>query len=154
MRIEISDDAGCELVPVAQGHTHTNAACLVIPEASADRALIGVPLIQLAYVRSGDKGDQANIGVMARDPRFLPWIARTLSHEEVARRFDHFLAGADVQRFYLPGIHALNFVLDSVLAGGGTASLRNDPQAKAYGQILLDATIEIPVSLVESVSNA
>ena len=154
--IEVSDEMGSACVHVEEGATPTasEGVAVPLPVVTNNEPLTEVPLIRLAYVRSGDKGDQANIGVMARDPRYLPWIARALSHQEVARRFEHFLAGADVQRFYLPGIHALNFVLDSVLAGGGTASLRNDPQAKAYGQILLDATIEIPVSLVESISHA
>ena len=113
-----------------------------------------VPLERLAFVRSGDKGDLANLGVMARQACYLPWIARVLTEAEVARRFGHFLTAGRVQRFYLPGMQALNFVLYDVLGGGGTASLRNDPQAKSYGQILLDTTIEIPASLLENLSNA
>ena len=152
--ISVSDEVGSDCIKVEQGETPTSARSVSVPAVVNDEPLTSVPLIQLAYVRSGDKGDQANIGVMARDPRYLPWIARSLCQEEVARRFGHFLVGADVRRFYLPGTHALNFVLNNVLGGGGTASLRNDPQGKAYGQILLDAVIEIPASLVESVSDA
>lgn len=135
---------------------HTGAADLpapqqpvahAVPPAVTDEALIEVPLVALAWVRSGDKGDKANIGVMARRPEFLPWIARALTVEAVAARFAHFMTGSDIDRYYLPGLAALNFVLHTALGGGGVASLRNDPQAKSYGQILLDVRVAIPASL-------
>ena len=158
--VEISDETAIQPYTVSLDEAETQTQAIAhdeyraVPASPSHGPVISVPLLQLAFVRSGDKGDQANIGVMARDSRYLPWIAQSLTEQEVARRFAHFLTGGTVSRFYLPGINALNFVLDSVLGGGGTASLRNDPQAKAYAQILLDALIEIPVSLWESVSNA
>lgn len=111
--------------------------------------LIAIPLEQLAFGRSGDKGNKANIGVIPRRPEFGPWIAQSLTSDVVADRFRHFLDG-EVERFYLPGTGALNFVLDRVLGGGGVASLRNDPQGKAYAQILLQTPITLPRTVAES----
>ena len=120
----------------------------------ADRDLVEVPLIRLAYARSGDKGDNANIGVLARDPSYAPWIWAKLTEAEVARRFAHFLKGpkgeGKVERFWMPGPAAINFLLHNVLGGGGVASLRNDPQAKGYSQILLQTPIPIPRAMAES----
>jgi hypothetical protein len=112
--------------------------------------LIEVPLERLAWARSGDKGDKANIGVMARKAEYLPWISAVLTSPYVASRFAHFMASPAIDRFELPGLPALNFVLHNVLGGGGVASLRNDPQAKGSGQILLDTPVAIPASLLEN----
>lgn len=108
-----------------------------------------VPLIKLAWARSGDKGDKANIGVIARQADYLPWIARSLTPDRVLSAFQHFNPSG-ATRYYLPGSHALNFLLDDVLGGGGVASLRNDPQAKAYAQILLHQDIEVPAALAKA----
>lgn len=105
-----------------------------------------VPLIALAYGRSGDKGNHANIGIKAREPRFLPYISAALTPEAVANHFRHFGVGA-VHRYELPGTQALNFLLENVLGGGGVASLRNDPQGKGYAQILLDHSVPVPAKL-------
>lgn len=107
-----------------------------------------VPLIRLAIARSGDKGDDANIGIIARDRSYLPWIRAALSETAVADYFAHYLQGR-VYRFELPGTGALNFVLTRVLDGGGIASLRADPQGKCYGQMLLDYPIPVPRELAE-----
>lgn len=109
-----------------------------------------MPLERLAWARSGDKGDKANIGVMARKAEYLPWISAVLTSPYVASRFTHFMASPAIDRFELPGLPALNFVLHNVLGGGGVASLRNDPQAKGYAQILLDTPVAIPASLLEN----
>ncbi|MFK7828330.1 MAG: acyclic terpene utilization AtuA family protein [Congregibacter sp.] len=122
---------------------------------SADSAgvdMLSVALESLAFARSGDKGDKANIGVIARRREFLPWIARSLSADRVANCFAHFLAPGQtpaVERFYLPGIAALNFLLHRALGGGGVASLRTDPQGKSYAQILLAEPVQIPRALAE-----
>ncbi|MBP0439940.1 acyclic terpene utilization AtuA family protein [Tianweitania sediminis] len=107
---------------------------------------VEVPLVRLAFGRSGDKGNHANIGIKAREPRFLPYIRAALTPDVVAGHFEHFGVAA-VHRYDLPGIHALNFLLEDVLGGGGIASLRNDPQGKAYAQILLDLPIPLPSAL-------
>ncbi len=110
---------------------------------------IEVPLERLAWARSGDKGDKANIGVMARKPEYFPWIAAALNESYVASRFEHFMASPEMGRYVLPGLPALNFVLHHALGGGGVASLRNDPQAKGYAQILLDTPVSLPAQLLE-----
>uniref|UniRef100_A0A669DKB0 Si:ch73-132f6.5 n=1 Tax=Oreochromis niloticus TaxID=8128 RepID=A0A669DKB0_ORENI len=98
-------------------------------------------LEELAYTRSGDKGDSANIGVVARHPLYFPYLKKHLTSSVVEEYFSHLIKPGvknAVTRYTLPGIHGLNFVLQSSLGGGGVASLRSDPQGKAYGQMLLD----------------
>jgi hypothetical protein len=119
------------------------------PEAAAD--LVEVPLLRLALARSGDKGDKANIGVIARHQDFLPWIWAALTEHAVAGAFAHFLDGRcarPVERYFLPGCAAINFLLHGVLGGGGIASLRNDPQGKSYAQILLGHAVPVPRALL------
>ncbi len=129
-----------------------HAAHSLVPEpVDASAATINVALIRLAWGRSGDKGDKANIGIIARDPAYLPWIWAALGEDIVAARFAHFLKGS-VERFYLPGSHAINFLLHDVLGGGGVASIRNDPQGKAYAQILLSQPIPVPPEIFGKLS--
>ncbi len=109
---------------------------------------VELPLLAIAHGRSGDKGNDANIGIIARRPEFLPVIRRELTVERVQEYFGHLLEGS-VERYDLPGIHAVNFVLHDVLGGGGIASLRQDPQGKAYAQMLLDMPIRVPESQAE-----
>lgn len=120
------------------------------PELPAEHeACVDVALEKLAWARSGDKGNKANIGVIARRPDYLPWIWAALDEAAVAARFAHFLEGG-VERFLLPGLPAINFLLHDVLGGGGVASLRNDPQGKGYAQLLLEHPIPVPASLAET----
>lgn len=123
------------------------------PETPGD-AQVSVPLQRLAFARSGDKGNKANIGILPRDPTYGPYIWAALNEAEIAKRFAHYLDGAAprVERFWMPGTGAMNILLHDVLGGGGVASLRNDPQAKTYGQILLRAEIPVPASIVESLA--
>lgn len=113
-----------------------------------------VPLIKLAWGRSGDKGDKSNIGILPRKPDFGPWIWAALDPQTVGKRFAHFLADpnspAAVERYYLPGTGAINFLLHDILGGGGVASMRNDPQGKSYAQILLATPIPVPESLAKA----
>jgi len=106
-----------------------------------------LPLVALAYSRSGDKGDKVNIGVIARSPELYPFLWSILTEVKVKKIFEHFLKGP-VERFPIPGFNAINFVLSQALGGGGTTSLRNDPQGKGYGQILLSTEVLVPKSLV------
>lgn len=92
---------------------------------------VEVSLVRLAWGSSGDKGDNANIGSVARRPEYLPFIHQALSEEAAARHFAHFPKGR-VERFQLSGVHDLDFLLHDVLGGGGMASLRGDPQGKTY----------------------
>ena len=106
-----------------------------------------VPLLRIAHGRSGDKGDMANIGIVARSPEAYEWLCRTLDAATVGRYFAH-LASGPVRRYELPGLHALNFTLERALGGGGTASLRYDPQGKAFAQMLLDLPVRVPAALL------
>jgi hypothetical protein len=102
-----------------------------------------VPLIRLAHGRSGDKGDKANIGVIAHRAEDLAALSAWLTPERVAEHFAH-RAPSRVERFDLPGLNAINFVLHDVLGGGGMASLHTDNLAKAYAQVLLAMEVPAP----------
>ena len=102
-----------------------------------------VPLVQLAWARSGDKGNHSNIGVIARRPEWLPWLRGQLTPERVKDWLGHLVAG-EVTRYEVPGIHALNFLCTEALDGGGMASLRNDPLGKGMAQILLAMPVAVP----------
>ena len=108
-----------------------------------------VPLIKLAYARSGDKGDHANIGVIARRKDYFDFINRELSPSRLSKFFSHVLKG-DVQKWELPGINGLNFLLKNALGGGGMASLNLDPQGKAYAQQLLEYPIPVTKELFDT----
>lgn len=157
----------CELdgsTQTCDEHTRESASPQAIqrpatPEPPVDDAgdTVSVPASVLAWGRSGDKGDKANVGIIARDPRYLPYLWASLTEDCVKQRFAHFLAGTThdpVERFLLPGSHSINFLLHDVLGGGGVASIRNDPQGKGYAQVLLATPIEIPRSLSPLTSNA
>jgi len=125
-----------------------------IPEVPNSENLVAVPLVALAYARSGDKGDKSNIGVIARKAEYLPYIYAALTEQAVAQRFAHFLqssADTAVERYLMPGCHGINFLIHDVLGGGGMASLRNDSQGKGFGQLLLDAQIPVTAEIVAEV---
>ncbi|KAI9019445.1 hypothetical protein CLU79DRAFT_836754 [Phycomyces nitens] len=109
---------------------------------------VKVKLIDVAYARSGDKGNVSNIGIIARDPRFLPFIKRSVTEEVMTGYMRHLCKGS-VTRFELPGLHALNFVLTNSLGGGGLSSLSIDRQGKTYAQLVLDGLeVQVPRSLI------
>ncbi|HGH3647603.1 acyclic terpene utilization AtuA family protein [Acinetobacter baumannii] len=112
---------------------------------------IEVPLIEIAHARSGDKGNHSNIGVIARKADYLPWIRAALTEQSVASYMQHVLDAEKgrVIRYELPGLNALNFMLENALGGGGVASLRIDPQGKAFAQQLLDMPVKVPAHLLE-----
>ena len=105
-----------------------------------------VPLIALAWARSGDKGDSSNIAVIARRPEYLRWIERALTPEAVQAWFAHLVTGP-VVRFEVPGLRAFNFLMDGALDGGGPTSLRTDPMGKGMAQQLLEIPIPVPEGL-------
>jgi hypothetical protein len=102
-----------------------------------------VRLIDLAHARSGDKGDTANVGVIAFRPEWFPLLARELTVERVAGHFRGMITGG-VERFELPNLQALNFLLHGALDGGGTLSLKTDAQGKVFSTALLRLTLELP----------
>jgi hypothetical protein len=114
---------------------------------------VEVPLIRLAYARSGDKGDSANIAIIARDPEVVPVLRREVTTERMAAHFAG-LATGPVHRFEAPGLHAFNFLLEQALGGGGMASLRIDPQGKAFAQMALEMTVRAPAALVARLAAA
>ncbi len=101
-----------------------------------------VPLSQLAHTRSGDKGDTCNIGVIALREADYPVLVREVTADRVKRHFGDLVQGK-VERFELPNLGALNFLLHGALGGGGTVSLRTDAQGKTFGAALLALEIEI-----------
>jgi hypothetical protein len=103
-------------------------------------------LYNLAHTRSGDKGDVCNIGIIARDPAYWPLIEREVTAERVQEWFGDWCKGG-VERYALPNLQALNFVLRRALDGGGLVSLRLDTQGKTYGFALLRMEIEVPDDL-------
>ncbi len=127
---------------------HPPAVSTAEGEPDAIEAGVAIPLLALAHGRSGDKGDTANIGLLARDPAFLPVIAAQVTPEAVRARFAHLAAG-DVERYDWPGLNGFNFVLRESLGGGGIASLRQDAQGKAYAQMLLDMPVRVPAVWLE-----
>jgi hypothetical protein len=112
-----------------------------------------VPLVTLAWARSGDKGNHANIGVIARKSEFLPFIRAALTEQAVARWMAHVLDSNNgkVTRWELPGFDAFNFLLENSLGGGGIASLRMDPQGKAFAQQLLDFPVPVSAAIAQQV---
>lgn len=129
--------------PAISGEERAQAKHVSIPDYVPAGRDIEVPLIAVAVARSGDKGPDANIGVMARDKKFLPAIRASLTESAVKKHFAHYCEGA-VERFDLPGMGAVNFLLRDSLGGGGTSSVRLDVQAKTYAQILLSIPVRIP----------
>ena len=124
-----------------------------LPTAGPNAATTTVPLVALAYGRSGDKGDNANIGIFARRPEYEPILDAEVTEEAVARWFAHRIQGK-VTRWRLPGIHGFNFLLRQALGGGGMASLKADPLAKAFAQMLLDMPVRVPASLARELGTA
>ena len=102
-----------------------------------------VRLLDIAHARSGDKGDTANVGVIANRPEWYEVLSDHLTTERVASHFAGMIEGR-VDRFELPNLHALNFLLHGALGGGGTLSLKTDAQGKVYSTALLRMVLEVP----------
>lgn len=109
-----------------------------------------VPLSKLCLGRSGDKGDTANVGVIGRSPEIYSWMVETITPEFVAERFGDVVTGS-VERFEVPNLLSLNFLLHGSLGGGGTGSLQVDPQGKTYAQFLLATEVTVDEALLETV---
>ena len=112
---------------------------------------VKIRLLDIAHARSGDKGDTANVGVIALKPEWYPLIARELSLERVTAHFRGAIDGG-VERFELPNINALNFLLHGALDGGGTLSLKTDAQGKVFSTALLRMVLDIPADEVARLS--
>jgi len=140
---------GDELTPVAIAPGDPSVAVGTPQLADPDGGPVGdfsVPLRRLAYARSGDKGNNANIGVIARRAEFALVIAQQVTTARVGERFAQYLEGP-VRRWEMPGLHAINFVLEGALGGrGGTSTLRYDPQGKSFAAMLLEMPIMVPAA--------
>lgn len=152
LNIDIDGEKTSVNLPV-EGQENVTTETYDVPGITA-AAEVSVPLIKLAVARSGDKGNHSNIGVIARKPEYLPFIANALTDKKVAEVMDHVLDSetGSVSRFYMPGMNALNFLLENSLGGGGVASLRIDPQGKAFAQQLLETSVLVPSSIAEEVA--
>jgi hypothetical protein len=102
-----------------------------------------VRLVEIAHARSGDKGDTVNIGIIAREERYYPLLVREVTAERVKAHFRELVKG-EVERYELPNLGALNFLLHEALGGGGTVSLRIDAQGKTFSAALLRMEIDVP----------
>src|SRR5215213_1684293 len=109
-----------------------------------------VQLRYLAHARSGDKGNTANVGLIALEPEYYPILVREVTVARVARHFKGMVRG--VERFELPNLNALNFLLHEALNGGGTLSLKTDAQGKVYSTALLRMDVPVPVALARGLT--
>lgn len=129
--------------------TSTHESLEVAKKTSNESDMQTVPLLRVAHGRSGDKGDMANIGIIARSDAIYAVLEQNLT-AEIVRDYMSHVAHGKVSRYSLPGFNALNFTLENALGGGGVASLRYDPQGKALAQMLLDIEVQIPLELLEN----
>ena len=149
VRVQAAPDeapVAVEVIDMAAAPAAPNPPAAAATAAAATGPTVRIALGRIAHGRSGDKGDDANIGLMARDPKWLPVLRGQLTAERVLQYFAHLVQGP-VQRYELPGLGAFNFVLRRALGGGGSCSLRSDPLGKCYAQMLLDMEIDCPEDL-------
>jgi hypothetical protein len=144
------------VVKIAEGVSLENFATIseALIQADAIKELEGnettTSLINLAMARSGDKGDHCNVGILARDPAYLPYIQNAVQPEKIREYLSHIMSDkSDVKLYSLPGLGAFNLMLEQALGGGGIASLRIDPQGKAMAQQLLDMPIAVPAAVAQ-----
>ncbi len=150
--VRVTVDGETETIEVPTGGGFDTAAVEPVPPvpeaAAAGEAT--VPLVKLAWSRSGDKGDLSNIGVIAREPEYLPHISAALTEAAVARWYAHIFADPDkarVERYALPGLNALNFLLYDALDSGAVSSHRFDIMGKGLGQQILEFPVPVPAAL-------
>lgn len=146
VRVDVGGSSSEVAIPLGRAEIDEPGATEhVVHAAVAAAARRSVPLSAIACARSGDKGDSVNIGVIARSPVLVPVLREALTAERVRDYFAHLVLGP-VRRYEMPGMGAFNFVLTQALDGGGTRSLRNDPQGKTFAQMLLDLELEVPAT--------
>lgn len=110
-----------------------------------------VRLLDIAHARSGDKGDTANVGLLALRPEWYPVLERHVTRDRVAEHFSGVIEGS-VERYELPNLNALNFLLHGALGGGGTLSLKTDAQGKVYSTALLRMVMDVPDSVARELN--
>ena len=152
LNVEIDINGQRQNVEIPQGLADQSFTQLPVGEvAQFTGDEVEVALVDIAHARSGDKGNHSNIGVIARQAEYLPWIRANLTAENVTKYMQHVLnlETSKVIRYEIEGFNALNILLENALGGGGIASLRIDPQGKAFAQQLLDMTVKVPKGLVK-----
>jgi hypothetical protein len=153
-RMQIGEAPAVEIeVPFDGGFVPTRPNSVAGTDGIPEEPTVDLPLSRLAHARSGDKGDSSNVAIIARKPHYLPLLRREVTPERIVAQLGHLVAGP-AERFEAPGLHALNFLIGNALGGGGMASLRIDPQGKAYGQMALEMTIPVPQSWAEELARA
>lgn len=110
-----------------------------------------VHLLKIAHGRSGDKGNGSNVGIIARHPDIYPFLKETLTTTRVKEHMKHICKG-EVERFELPNLDALNFILNDSLGGGGTISLKLDAQGKTHAALMLRMKIDVPEELLKLIN--
>ena len=155
-QIQIGDEPSFEVqLPlfddVSPVESATPSADARATEMGADS--VSIPLNRIAHARSGDKGNDSNIAILARREDYFPLLREFLSPELVARHFAEDITGT-VERFEAPGLHGLNFLLHDALGGGGMSSMRIDPQGKALGQRLLEMELPVPRDVADKLGLA
>ncbi len=124
---------------------------LMGPRRNSKVSPASIQLRYLAHARSGDKGDTANVGLIALEPEYYPVLKREVTVARVKRHFKGMVS--EVERFELPNLNALNFLLHGALGGGGTISLKTDAQGKVYSTALLRMEIPVPPALARQVAD-
>jgi hypothetical protein len=142
-QVRVGSEVHTVPVPTGQAPVPPPDAVAAVEAAMPAGELVEVPLVRLAWGRSGDKGNHSNIGIVARRPEWLPWLRAQVTEQRVKEWLAHLVAG-EVTRFDVPGIQAMNFLCTEALDGGGMASLRNDPLGKGMAQILLTLPVKVP----------
>jgi hypothetical protein len=151
-RIQIGDGPIMDVdVPFQGGYAPPRQTSVPDADSMPDESTVELPLARLAYARSGDKGNSANIAIIARKPKYVPLLRRELTPERMLEHLGH-LVGGPAERFEAPGLNALNFLISDALGGGGMASRRIDPQGKAYGQMALEIIVKVPKSWAEELT--
>jgi hypothetical protein len=145
-QVQMGADAWSVQPPSGQAPVPPPEPVVTVPAEMPAGPLAEVPLVKLAWARSGDKGNHSNIGVIARRPEWLPWLRAQVTPQRVKEWLAHLVAG-EVTRYDLPGLHAMNFLCTEALDGGGMASLRNDPLGKGMAQVLLELPVQVPADV-------
>lgn len=136
--------------PVTKGIAEPTPSSKPASSVKSSEKTRAVPLIHIAHARSGDKGDTANIGIIGRSPECYAWLQQHITAEKVKDWFKNICDGT-VNRYDVPNLWALNFLLEESLDGGGTMSLKIDAQGKTYSQALLRCVVDVPESLLKTI---
>jgi len=143
------NETECKVNTIGDFTRSMSESVVPVPARAPPSLTVRVPLLELCWARSGDKGNFANIGLIARHPKYLPFLRHQVTPERVSEYFGHNIKGG-VTRYDLPGTSSMNFLLTDTLGGGGTSSLHSDGLAKTYGQVLLQMEVDCPPEYINT----